>query len=682
MAKPNLYSLFANRPIGQVAAIVRQLSELVRMAQDEEIAFDPEQPVAIGISGGRLRLAFMHPDMARFFGPAWQMPIGAADESGSEQIVLIVQAAEDHRLHLYPSNLEYRESVNSLSTANEKMVPSAEIVDLYQYEQFGTAMSESLLLELGYFSDAELNQRRQENLPLPPPSRWISNNMRRPFALVGNAIASLRTVRDGLLGEKVDRWLGEKNFAGLRLLSTGEIPPGGFSSSSAVTVATLNALNALYKLDMDNDQLVHLACQSEYGTGVRAGSLDQATEQKGEAGIGTLISSNPRDNYRTLGRYPVPTEQIQILFPYSVERDSEAWRWSWGAYAPTVAPTGPLTAGEMRTLTGKAAELAAILTRLPINRSFFQQIEAELIEAGQLGVENSRWICSILRQAPLFIKKDLLRQQLDDQKGWLIDQYCKHHNSDRSIASQQADATVEALFTGWRDPWHRQSTLPRSESPECGVPLRAMLAYLFGEVAKNFYLIHHPDEWIQMVTLSQRGDRSVQIEPDNLPTRKVLEAEQRWEHARNGPERLNGWLERYGAIPFDFNQGLSDAELTDTEPPHFHRLMGSNFFRGLALIDLVEAMLKQAFGNQVVAVRINAAGQGGYFQVHVDKRCADPEEVKQFLRLAFYRRFGLSPRPEFVEVHPGGGAIGLRLERYADLPAFIELCRRSGSLSD
>ena len=104
--------------------------------------------------------------------------------------------------------------------------------------------------------------------------------MRRPFALVGNAIASMRTLRKGSLGAQVQEYLGRENFKGLRLVSTGNIPQGGFSSSSAVTVATKNAVNALFNLGVPPDLLVHLACQAEYGTGVRAGSLDQATEQK------------------------------------------------------------------------------------------------------------------------------------------------------------------------------------------------------------------------------------------------------------------------------------------------------------------------------------------------------------------------------------------------------------------
>src|SRR5262249_5306505 len=60
-----------DRPSGQVASIAAQLDELYQAAQKQK--FRPEQPIALGISGGRLRIAFMHPDMGRFYGPAWQM---------------------------------------------------------------------------------------------------------------------------------------------------------------------------------------------------------------------------------------------------------------------------------------------------------------------------------------------------------------------------------------------------------------------------------------------------------------------------------------------------------------------------------------------------------------------------------------------------------------------------------
>jgi hypothetical protein len=432
-------------------------------------------------------------------------------------------------------------------------------------------------------------------------------------------------------------------------VTTGNIPQGGFSSSSAVTVATKNAINSLFDLGIPPDLLVHLACQAEYGTGVRAGSLDQATEQKGRAGQGALISSNPKDNYRIIGAYPVPTDRIQIVFPYSVERDRVAWRWSWGFYGELAVP-GPLTTVETRKMTGKAAEIAAILARLPLDTDFFKAIERDLVSSGALGIGSRRWVRSILRQLPLAASQEELHQLADENRDWYAEQLMRTEHLDEAGARSKADAAIASLFQGWR-------------APAAGVPLRAMVAYLFGEVAKNFFLVHNPERWIEFVTRSQRGDCCFDIDPGLLPSRAEMERELPWERGAAGPELMNRWLERHGAAPFDFNRGLDDRSL-DAAPPEFHLLEGSNFFRGLALIDLAEAMLKAAFGPDAVAVRVNAAGQGDYFQVHVDTQKADPADVKRFIRLAFYRRFGLRPAPEFVELHPGGGAVGVRLTRF------------------
>ncbi len=467
----------------------------------------------------------------------------------------------------------------------------------------------------------------------------------------------MRTLRNGTLGAKIRQHLGRENFTGLRLVSTGNIPQGGFSSSSAVTVATKNAINALFEIGIPPDVLVHLACQAEYGTGVRAGSLDQATEQKGRAGQGTLISSNPRDNYRIIGTYPVPSDRFHIIFPYSVERDRSAWRWSWGAYAETTGD-GPLTTGEARKMTGKAAELAAILTRLPLDTDFFRKIEDDLIDDGLLSIESRRWICSVLRELPLLVSQQELHEQVTANRDWYIKQLKESENLDSTSAGRKADATFAAIFAGWRDPVQRRTTTAGTVATQTGIPLRAMVAYLFGEVAKCFYLIHHPDEWIECITRSQRGDRCVSIVASHLPSRVQMEGPLGWERGATGPELLNRWLDYYGATPFDYNQGLDDESLSPDNPPEFHTLEGSNFFRGLALIDLAEAMLKRAFGSDAIAVRVNAAGQGDYFQVHIDSLKANPSNVRQFISAAFYRRFGLSPHPKFVEVHPGAGRRG------------------------
>jgi hypothetical protein len=663
-----------DRPAGQIASIARQMGELFSMINHEKLSFNPGDAIGIGISGGRLRIAFMHPDMVRFYGPAWQMPIGAGDENDDEQIVVLIQSASDGRIHLYPLNPQYRESINSIPADYEAMYPGDEICDINTYEKFGTRMSEGLLLSLGYFSDSELDERRTKDIPLPPSSLWVSNNLRRPFALIGNAIASMRTLKTGNLGAKVQTCLGKDTFRGLRLVSAGNIPQGGFSSSSAVTVATKNAINSLFSLGISPDLMVHLACQAEYGTGVRAGSLDQATEQKGRTGQGTLISSNPKDNYRILGTYPIPADRIQIIFPYSVERDRNAWRWSCGTYAASVGP-GPLTSMEIRKMTGKAAEIASILVRLPEETDFFKLIEEDLVSDGLLNLENRRMICSILLQLPLLIRQEDLQKLVYANRDWYIGQLMETGRTDRSSAGLKADNNLKTLFTGWRDPVMKRSSDDGKVIEEHGIPLRAMVAYLFTEVAKNFYLIHHPDQWIGFVTRSQRGDCCFDINPDYLPDSREMTGKLSWEKGFEGPELLNLWMEKTGAKPFDFNRGIDDASLLASEPPEFHYLEGSGFFRGLALIDLAEAMLKRAFGRDAVAVRVNAAGQGDYFQVHIDTGKVSNEDVKQFIRTAFYGRFGLKPGVEFVEIHPGGGAVGLRLSRFDILPLLMQKLR-------
>ncbi len=655
--------LAADRSPGQTAAIAAQLRELLAAAETEGVELDPDSPVAVAVSGGRFRIAFMHPDMGRFLGPAWQMPTGAADACGREQIVLLTQQTEDGRIHHLPTQPAFREKVTYVSADDPAMFPPETVDSIASYESFGTRLAEQLLLSLGYFTDDEVRARKAAGLPLPPHALWVSNSMRRPFSLICNAVASLRTLREGPSGERIQRCLGREGFRGLRILTTGAIPQGGFSSSSALTVAVKNALNVLYGFGLPEDTLVHLACQAEYGTGVRAGSLDQATEQKGKHGQGALISSNPRDNYRTLGVFPVPADRIRFLFPFSVDRDREAWRWSAGLYAAAPDSSTPTTP-EVRKLTGKSAELAALLTGLPPEQDFFMLVEDDLLRDGRVGPKVQALVYDTLRRVPLLISRSELRARL------------LRPSADIAAATPE---TVDALLAGWRDPRFLRGQADGSVAEETGAPLRAMVAYLFAEVARCFRLIREPDRWIEHVTRSQHGDCCFEIAPERLPDADALMREADWERGLTGPQKLDEWLRRAHAVPFDFNRDIDDASLSAPAPRPLHEIRGGSFFRGLALLDFAEAMLKRAFGADTVAVRVNAAGQGDYFQVHLDARRADPEKVKAFLDRAFYARFSLAPELRYVEPRPGGGAAGVRLDRFALLPQLIDALETTGT---
>jgi hypothetical protein len=326
----------------------------------------------------------------------------------------------------------------------------------------------------------------------------------------------------------------------------------------------------------------------------------------------------------------------------------------------------------MRKMTGKSAEIAAILLRLPLDLDFFKQVEADFVSDGRPGWKSLLWIREILREIPLLIGQEELRERVFGHRQWYIEHLADLEKLDLGTACDKTDAAFAALFAGWREPVLRRTSPGGKEIvEETGVPLRAMVAYLFAEVAKNFRLIHHAEEWIECVSRSQLGDRCFDIDPDRLPDRQQMLEGMSWEKPWSGPKLMEEWLERHGAAPFDYNRGLSDEALSADGPQQLHLLEGTNFFRGLALIDLAEAMLKRAFGDSVVAVRVNAAGQGDFFQVHVDTSHAALEEVKDFIRVAFYRRFSLSPEQEFVETNPGGGAVGVRLARFDQLPDLI-----------
>jgi galactokinase len=88
---------------------------------------------------------------------------------------------------------------------------------------------------------------------------------------------------------------------GARILIDGDLPTtGGLSSSSALTVGVLAALNAAWDGGLDREEIVGRAIVAERHAGVESGGMDQAIIMFGEAGHALRIDFDPP------ARTPVP----------------------------------------------------------------------------------------------------------------------------------------------------------------------------------------------------------------------------------------------------------------------------------------------------------------------------------------------------------------------------------------
>ena len=248
-------------------------------------------------------------------------------------------------------------------------------------------------------------------------------------------------------------------------------------------------------------------------------------------------------------------------------------------------------------MTGKAAEIAAILLRLPLNVDFFQLIADDLVADGCLHPERRLEVYRPCRGAAL-IGFEALRA-LVSSSGPGMPSSLGDTSSSMRRAPPEDGRHLAALFADWREPVLRR-TLPDGRvvsERECPA---AMLAYLFGEVAKNLYLIHTRRRGSRCLALAARRPllrdrpgppRMRQCSPRS--TGKPV-----WKAGAAGGVAASLWRPpvRPPARPDDATsmrdprlQAVESSALTRGDQMRFWE--GGSFFRGLALVDLAEAML-------------------------------------------------------------------------------------------
>src|SRR5690606_1520145 len=115
----------------------------------------------------------------------------------------------------------------------------------------------------------------------------------------------------------------------------------------------------------------------------------------------------------------------------------------------------------------------------PIRTTFFQQIEEDLVDGGELSEQSRASIAAMLLQLPLLATQQELQKLIEPNRDWYIEQLVAQEQITHSAAGDKADELIASLFAGWRDPQLRRQSTQGEVIEETGVPLRAIVAYLF-----------------------------------------------------------------------------------------------------------------------------------------------------------------------------------------------------------
>jgi LPXTG-motif cell wall-anchored protein len=78
----------------------------------------------------------------------------------------------------------------------------------------------------------------------------------------------------------------------------------------------------------------------------------------------------------------------------------------------------------------------------------FKVIEEDLVQDGALNRESQSWIAGVLRQLPLLVSREELRERLAQKRAWYLAQLIETGGLDAQSATQKADATLAGSDKG------------------------------------------------------------------------------------------------------------------------------------------------------------------------------------------------------------------------------------------
>jgi len=160
-------SLREGRPAGQVASITLQLEELYRTARKTASASTRNNRSRSAFQAAACASHSCIPTWVDFSGRPGRCPSGQRMRPAGNRLPCWSSARTTGRFTCFPPTRIPGEAERD-RLGYGLHVPGRRGRRLVQLRGFGTRMAESVLLSLGYFSDAEVQKRKENRQPLPP----------------------------------------------------------------------------------------------------------------------------------------------------------------------------------------------------------------------------------------------------------------------------------------------------------------------------------------------------------------------------------------------------------------------------------------------------------------------------------------------------------------------------------
>ena len=540
-------------------------SLLAEAAKDAE--FDPSAKVIIGRTPCRARVFGGHTDFKGCGGYLINL-------AGNLEMIYVGQSRKDRKVILRNMSQEFKACEYSLDDWD--VMPACEIKVTEDWDRWCTEVEKRKKQELMEL----LKKKKGKSVSGEEFNEEWTRLRETNWQEFVKGITAFLQVDLGDPGAEF-----RKRLKGFNAMSFSEIPMGwGLSSSSALVMSAAQILNALFNLELTDNEMINLGYCEHYN-GTKGGMNDHASIIKGVSDKILLMRSYPEEIVSS-ARFP---KGVSLFLVDSGIKRSQAPEVSDKLKREGIKDSAVILA---RTGIGYALASLWIRHHFPEYRDSLQSgaegandaygLLREFNRAGGIDFDSeskrTEEIYRVLKKIPQRITREELLAEMPEYRGEL-----------------------SALFV----------THP---APEGGYRLRGMALYGLSENSRGFEYIKCAgtgdfEGMLKLMRISHNGDRVARYEFDNQGNsiRKTFES-------RVTDEDLDTWMKHLEQNPIWQKPGY--------------------FERSIERVDLLCDLIDNYFGN-VATARVSAAGLGG--AVTVLAKSDYVERIRDFLSEKGYR---------------------------------------------